>query len=332
MTTIDQQIASFRAELLRQDRAAQADLTRAYAALAAQLATRISQLAARIDATRSAGEPVTPSWLDQLAELRLLLADVDQLFRSQLAPAAERIITSAQREAITLALSHARDLLRTEAGPGASIRRLGTEAFTDLVGALADGTPLADLLAELGPAAADAIREALIASVGRGEGPAVISRQIRDALGGSLTRALRIARTEPFRALRSASLRTYRANADLVSGWVWVAALQPQTCPVCWAMHGQVFPLEVPFASHVLCRCSPAPVLRGRPSPVAAEGAILFARQPADVQRQILGAGKFDLYQAGRLELRDLVDEREHPRWGPSRTEKSLRALGGRQP
>jgi SPP1 gp7 family putative phage head morphogenesis protein len=325
--TILNDIERFRADTLAQDRQRLAALARAYGELYRQLEQRINRLLDRIAQAQAAGIDVRPTWLVELDETRQLLAEAELLFGTVFAREALAIVTTAQQQAVAQAQAHAVQLIGVMR-PLVTPRRLNTDAFTDLVGALSDGTPLQRLLAQFGPDAAAAIRDALIASVGRGEGSAVIQRQIRSALGGSLTRAMRIARTEPFRALRSASLRSYRANADLVEGWVWVASLSPRTCPVCWALHGRVFSLDTPFASHVMCRCSPAPKLRGVASPVPISGPQAFARQPAAVQQQILGPAKYRAYVAGEVTLADLVGEDTHPQWGPYRYERSARSLG----
>src|SRR5512142_3157 len=69
------------------------------------------------------------------------------------------------------------------------------------------GTPLADLLAELGPEASKAVRDVLITGLALGEGPRRIGARMRSAFAGNLYRAQSVARTEILRAYREAALR-----------------------------------------------------------------------------------------------------------------------------
>src|SRR5690606_38014624 len=125
--------------------------------------------------------------------------------------------------------SHAEQLTLAALGdapPTVRLRftRLPSEALTDLVGTLTDGSPLRRLLDELGPDASRAARDTLVNGVILGQGPRQIAREMRQALGGNLVRALRIARTETIRPYRTATLRSYAANSDVVRGWRWVAS------------------------------------------------------------------------------------------------------------
>ena len=52
-----------------------------------------------------------------------------------------------------------------------------------------------------------------------------------------------------------------------------------------------------------------------------------FARQPEDVQRQMMGVGAFDAWQGGQFELGDLPMLREDAVWGNSWTPKPLKEL-----
>jgi SPP1 gp7 family putative phage head morphogenesis protein len=257
-------------------------------------------------------------------------------------------IVAQQRAAVAAAQAHAAELVPAAAGdgpPGVAVRfdRLPTGALEELVGALADGSPLADLLGELGPAAARSVREALVAGLATGQGPRAIARRIRADLGGSLARALTIARTETLRAYRESSRRAYRANDDVVAGWIWHAQLGPRTCAACWAMHGSRHALDERLDGHPNCRCSMIPVTKswaelgfpGVPDarPVIEPGEEAFRRLPAADQLAVLGPAKHAAYRAGEIGLADLVARDRSERWGTTRREASLaeaRARRGR--
>jgi SPP1 gp7 family putative phage head morphogenesis protein len=196
------------------------------------------------------------------------------------------------------------------------------------------------MLQTFGPAAATSIQQALVGGIASGQGPAVIARTIRADLGGNLTRALTVSRTEILRSFNSAALSTYRANSDVVRGWVWLASLSSRTCGFCISMNGTFHELSEAFASHPRCRCSPVPQTKtfaelGLSSSIpetqvqVQSGSDWFAQQDDATQLAILGPSKLRAYQAGAIQLSDLRGFRDDPRWGPTGFEKSLTSILG---
>jgi SPP1 gp7 family putative phage head morphogenesis protein len=338
-----------RAALLRQDRAAGADLLRTYAQVWARLDGELALLTDAIAAAQSAGVALSEDrWRRIVAPRKPLMRALSgetfneaaarvevryRLLRAQLlaemdryARTAEGVITGAQRRAITAGLADAEGLLAAATGTGGvglTFNRLPVGALQELVGVLADGSPLSALLGELGPQADAALREALVTGLGLGKGPRAIALDLRRSTNVAAVRALRISRTEVLRAYRSASLATYRANGDILRGWQWLASISRRTCPVCIAMNGTIHRLGEPFASHPSCRCCPVPLVRGVTPPVE-RGEEAFARMSADDRRAVLGVGKAQEYEAGRLELADLAARTRDARWGPGLRERSL--------
>ena len=177
---------------------------------------------------RERGEEISLSWLYRAERLRLLQDQVRAETR-QFANYAGVQITDAQRVAVDMGQRHAEQLALAGLGeppPGVTVTwaRLPRDAVTDLVGFLHDGSPLRSLLVEPGPEASKAVRDTLIAGVATGQNPRTIARQIRQALGGNLVRALRISRTEILRSYREASHRSYQASDDIMEGWIWHSA------------------------------------------------------------------------------------------------------------
>jgi SPP1 gp7 family putative phage head morphogenesis protein len=339
-----------RAALLRQDRAAGADLLRTYAQVWARLDGELALLTDAIAAAQSAGVALSEDrWRRIVAPRKPLMRALSgetfneaaarvevryRLLRAQLlaemdryARTAEGVITGAQRRAITAGLADAEGLLAAATGTGGvglTFNRLPVGALQELVGVLADGSPLSALLGELGPQADAALREALVTGLGLGKGPRAIALDLRRSTNVAAARALRISRTEVLRAYRSASLATYQANGDILRGWQWLASISRRTCPVCIAMNGTIHRLDEPFASHPACRCCPTPLLRGVTPPVE-RGEDAFRRMKADDQRAILGPGKFAAWESGTIDsLDDLVARTRDAQWGPGRRERSL--------
>lgn len=344
----------FRAELLRRERQAATELVRAYGAAWQRIKGRLDGLAEQIALARQRGEEVSPAWLLQQNRLQTIQRHVEAEIAT-FAQHAEAWVQAEQYEAVDAAQEHAERLVRAGLGdppPGVNytFARLPAGAVRDLVGFLQDGSPLRELLDDLGPDASQAVRQALITGVATGQHPTVIARQVRAALGGNLVRALTIARTEVLRAYRESSRRAYDANSDVVRGWVWHSAANRRTCAFCWSMHGTIHSLDERMATHPRCRCTMVPMARswesmgyevggtgtGKRRRTAREadatsltgvGTELFEKLTDDQQLAILGPAKFKAYKEGDLTLEDLRGFRRDPRWGMVGFERSLAAI-----
>ncbi|MBL8186577.1 MAG: minor capsid protein [Acidobacteria bacterium] len=330
MPTIYDFAERFRAALLARDQSSARQLIQAYGLAFTRLQTQLSQLTTRIQNARAAGEEITPAWLQREERFKALMQQVGAEI-GQLANFANDLISLAQQAEVERALRDSGTLLTAaaaDAGIVATFNQVNPGAVASLVGALGDGSPLRRLLQQLPGDGRREIERALIEGVTLGENPRKVARRMRDALGGNLTRALRIARTEQIRAYREASRATYRENSDLVTGWQWLSARQTRTCASCWAMDGQIFPVETPLGSHPQCRCSMIPVLES--APLRETGEQAFARLPEAQQREILGDAKYTAYRNGEISLRSLVGYRNDRRWGETRWERGLKdALRG---
>jgi SPP1 gp7 family putative phage head morphogenesis protein len=319
---------SFRASLLKRERAAASQMVRAYGLSWQRIQIQLARLTKQIEQARARGEDVNQYWL--LRQERYFALNAQVLAELQrFIKFAEPTIIAEQKAAVEAAQQQAATLMSKATGEAraeGSFNKLSPLAVERMVGFAGDGSPLRTLLNKLGADAALRVSDALTQAVALGYNPRKTAAQIRAALGGNLARALLISRTETIRAHREASRQTYLANSDVVEGWQWVAALGPRSCPVCWAMHGTIHPLTEPLASHPACRCTSIPIVDlSAPSRVK-PGAEEFARLSEAEQRQILGPGKFAAYNAGKLPLENLVGFRRDPQWGPVRFERSLSA------
>jgi len=333
-----------RRQLLQRERRAASEMVRAYGEAWKRIKARLDDLSEQIAQARARGEDVSPSWLFQFERLQVLQRQVEAEIR-EFARFAETRIIAEQAEAVRAAQEHAEQLTLAGLGeppPGVTVTfaRLPSDAVTDLVGFLQDGSPLRALLDELGPEASKAVRDALVAGVATGQNPRVIARQIRQALGGNLVRALTISRTEILRAYRESSRRSYQANSDVVKGWVWHSALGTRTCPACWAMHGTFHQLDEHLDDHVNGRCSAIPVTKTwaelgfrdvpETSPEIPEGTDLFEKLSDADKEKILGKAGFQAYKAGAVTLEDFVGRKRSREWGTMRYTRSLRDILGR--
>jgi SPP1 gp7 family putative phage head morphogenesis protein len=190
-----------------------------------------------------------------------------------------------------------------------------SDVIAELLGMLADGSPLSKLLESLGPEAARLIEEALLEGVKDGDSAATIARKINEAFDMPRWRALTIARTEIMRAYRLATLDTYRKNSDVLKGWYWLSTLSTRTCAACWSLNGHFFPLtQTFFPGHVSCRCTCVPALKD--STFAGQsGADAFAELLPAERLKILGPSRYEMYQQGTA-LADFTMLTRDKDWG----------------
>jgi SPP1 gp7 family putative phage head morphogenesis protein len=351
------QAQEFRAALLRDERRAARQMFDVYGAAFRRIVRERESVLAAIAQSRNAGVPDTdiPALLYREGRLQVLQSKVvTELTR--FAEQADVIVGGAIDLARVAGDEHAAALMQLALPEGITVAPSGdvdpatgapriTPVVPEEVG-LARGAaqqigaftqtnaPVGQLFAQFGPEAAKTLTDAITSGVIAGKNPRVIARDMRQALGGSLTRALTIARTETLRAYREASRAAYQANADVLQGWVWTADLSNRTCPSCWAQHGSVHPLDEVMATHPRCRCSMVPKTKSwrelgfgeQPGGLDIEpGPAAFRKLPEADQRRILGPSKYDAYKRREITLPDLVAKRESPTWGPSTGEASLR-------
>ena len=166
---------------------------------------------------------------------------------------------------------------------------------------------LTTLRAAWAQAAGEADREA-----GRAAAKAELRRQARpDGPLGQYVSAY--ARTEFWIGVNAALRAVAERNADAFAGYRWTAVLDERTCVRCAAMDGRFFPLEDPprIPLHPRCRCLAVPVAsrRSEAPPRGQSFGDWLRRQPADLQRELLGPDA-EAFAAGRKAIGDYVSFR----------------------
>lgn len=265
---------------------------------------------------------------------------------------AEGITTDSQGEAIGLGTNDMGALINAEMPEslGYSYAHPDDRALRAMVGFTQNGAPLSSLFERLAPDMMASVRQTLLTGIALGTNPSTLAYQLRGPLGIPLWRSLTIARTETLRAYREGQRATIAANADVLEGWVWRCARDRRSCEVCWANDGQVFPLDLPdgtmvvaisdvpgMEEHVNGRCTLVPRAKsyaeilGDPSlpdnrPKWATGPEAFAGLDPAIQAEILGPGKFDLYQRG-YPITDMWQRSGSAEWGTSRVSRPLRDM-----
>lgn len=337
----------FLAALFRRERAAVGQMALNYRQMVKSLTPIWKEAYRKLQVAKAAG--YSAEYLSGFiwSEYRMaqLVSQAAQLFTA-MATDTGLTLAEGQLQAARLAYQSAQATMLAELGnPSPGAIQAGFVKFPEqqvqrLTGRLQNGSPLIDLAKTYGNRGVDIVKTELINGMANGEIPTLVARRMAKALGADYGRLAIMARTEMLRVYRDTTLETYRANSRLVKAWRWSSALQDTTCPVCWAMHGQVFPLAEKMATHPACRCSMLPVMRpwSEINPALKDvptlstpktGNELFAKLPEDRQKRILGPTAHQAYKQKLIKLPDLVQETNSPDWGKGRQQRSLsKALG----
>jgi SPP1 gp7 family putative phage head morphogenesis protein len=327
---LDRAAARFRAQLARREGAAVATMRATLERTQDRIDEEIGKVLAKIRAAEQRGRQPGISFLYERGRLEQLRREVQQEMAAY-APRGARVATGMVDAGAADALDFSRRFIEAagaDAGIHLRIPSFRPELVERARANLSEGSPLAELFGKFGPDAARRVEAGLVQGLALGQNPAMIARRIRaDVVETYTGRAQLIARTETHRIVRATSSAAYEAS-PVVGGWTWAAALDRRTCPACWAMHGTVHPADEVLAGHPGCRCVEVPILARLmdrpPAPGLEPGEELFARLPADAQREILGPSKFEAYRSGEIRLPDLAQRQESERWGPMYREGSL--------
>jgi hypothetical protein len=338
-------VENFRKALLRQESRASAQVIRAYGSVHQRLQSDTLSL---VKIAQSRG--LNPSQVLRMQRMK----DLERQFlanATKFAQQAGSIVTDSQRAAVGLARRGA--LQATTAGlpPGVTMdnmaklgmgwNQLPVDAFQNFVGIAGDGAPLGNLLNPLGPEAIAGVREKIGEGIALGKGPRATANLVRNAAGIPLSKSLLITRTETNRAFREATRLSYQSNSQVVKGYRRHADQSDSTCIACIVLDGTLYPLNEPLNEHPNGRCAMIPEVldyadlgldvERLPEPPTAR--TWFTQQPALTQRKILGEARFNAWQAGDIELRQLSVVKPNKVWGNSaviRPLKEIKTYSGR--
>lgn len=198
-------------------------------------------------------------------------------------------------------------------------------AVQNIVGMCADGSPLFSVLKNRAIAtdAIEGLTNALTEGVALGYNPKKTAGKMADGLAQGLNKALVIARTEQIRSYREATRETYQELG--VTHYQRHCAFSDRTCVACLALDGQIVEVHEDFASHPECRCSMTPIVPGL-TEERAGGKEWFEKQNEEMQKSILGPGRYELYQQG-VSLSDMVTVKNDPVWGNTISAKNISEL-----
>lgn len=318
--TILERARQYREQLRKGETEAAKALIGAFGTAHNRLQAQLAKVTEKVEAARSAGQEVSKAWLAQEKRYKELLQQIDAETK-RLANLGTAVTTKAQSDAVKLATKQAADF--AHAAIGTSWNRVPFEALEHLVGTLQDGSPLKELFDKLGENASAEIQDALKTAIIQGKNPRDTAKVMREAFGGNLSRSLTVARTEQLRSYRQASLDNYRANDDVVQGWIRIETLDDLTCTVCIMEHGKEYPTDEDFDTHPNCRGTMIPKVEGKDYGMQT-GQEWFEKQPEDKQREILGPSKYEAWKSGDITLDSLVEHTQHEKWGGGIRERTL--------
>lgn len=324
-------VAQFKRELQDLTVQAASDMVRAYGNIWQRVNTEINNLVRQY--YNDPRDISAQAWMQELGRLKVLQLQVEKELNTFAATASANIVYN-QQEAIRMASSQAFemvDYVAKQAGLQMVWNQLDTDRLEQMVGMLQYGSPLSKILYGYGKDAGKSIGDSILTGIGMGIGPREIARNIRLDMAGDLSRALRIARTEIVRASREASREIYKANPDVINGYIRRSARSERTCAACWAMDGERYALDEPLDDHPNGLCYMVPYL-----PDAADkydlsdtGSAAFEKLSDEQKQAIFGPVKFEGYKQGLFGLKDLVGHTKSDEWGGMLVEKSLKSLLG---
>ena len=310
----------FRGQLLRGEREEARKLIDLYGETWLRIRQQMESLLRRIEAAEEIGLAYPREWWIRVRRWQALMDEI----RREIDGLEMAAMNHTMRQQ-SIALRHAEAYVQALFADMKVMRHFAgvpTGAVESIVGFLADGSPLREVLADLGDRTGKAMEQALQQGVVAGEAPAQIVKRVRQQAGGALRRLLTIARTETLRAYRE-GIRIGLESAGY-RRWMWVASLSVRTCPACLAMHGRTFNVETPFGTHPNCRCTMVPVDDAITIPDAEQW--LKGLEEAK-QDEVLGKERARLWREGKITMDDFVQEMHSEKWGTTRTVKPVHAL-----
>ena len=292
-----------------------AQMARHWIGVQDRLQTNIDKLAKAMTERAAAGKPVTQAALWQMDRYQALILQVQHEIARYVDEYAVGAVSMEQIDMVRLAAQHFAD--EAQAQIGITFSRLPVEAVLRMAGKASDGSPLRQVLLKSWPTAVDHLTTQLVNGVALGWNPRKTAKAMRDGVDTGLDRMIGIARTETIGAYR---LAQYDAalSTGRVRGFRRLAARQARTCLACLADDGHFYPADDMPGDHFQGRCRWIACWQGRDDDTWTLGREWLAEQDESVQRDVMGARRWELWKSGELSFDDMV-ERSHDRtWGPS--------------
>lgn len=277
------------------------------------------------------GEKPSRSQLMQMKRYQLLIAEVLSIIEQLQSDIVEPMTDDLQRKAVKIGEAYAASSINAVQGRfsepvvKASFARLNVSSVNQIIALSRANTPLSKIFNSIAPGTASQMTSILVNGIARGGNPRNTARQmVKDGFMGGLNRAMVIARDQQLRAYRDSSRQSYRDFG--VKQYRRVAGHDRRVCPACIAMDGLQTESDRLIPLHPQDRCAIIPVIPGH-TINRKWGKQWFDDQPASVQREILGDGRYEAYKDNRFDFDKMVTVKNNPTWGPSAQVTSLNNL-----
>ena len=181
-------------------------------------------------------------------------------------------------------------------------------------------------------ASSQKVADLFLAGMAQGYNPRRIAALATQIFNVPAAWALSHARTAQIYAYRDGTLEGYRANSNIVRGWIWAASLDSRTCPSCWSMHGTKHAHGETLNDHHLGRCCAIPDLGINSVVNVIDGETAFARLSAEDQRKVMGPTVWQGWKDGKVDFKAMSREYRDETYGTMRRAASAKELLGETP
>jgi hypothetical protein len=323
----------WRQRIVRENEALARRLQAAYARTLPRLRTEIDVLDRRLRDLYAANGDISTQELRDLREWKALLTTIEAETRD-FAVIARNETAQGQQRAISAGASAAQEMAQSTSGrlgPAVATawNRPDPAALERLINYV-DGAALRTEFAQFGARAAEQFADVMLTAVAQGKNPLALARIMEMWLGVPYAQAENLARTTQLWSYRSATHAAYRANSEVVTGWLWYSAADARTCISCWDQHGSVHSVNEMLDDHHRGRCVPVPIVRGtRWADDFERGPERFDALDASVQRRIMGGAMYAAWRAGEVRWGEFSRPYQDNVFGEMLRAASLRDLLG---
>jgi hypothetical protein len=260
------------------------------------------------------------------------LSDSIKLEMDSFAAIAQNEAATLAESAVQMGLFSAEDMAAASAGQGRALvmgmwNRPDPAALQRLVGYV-DSDAMRSKWTAFGTNAGQQFADTVLAGIAQGMNPNATARLISNWMNVPLAWAANSVRTVQLYSYRKAAHETYRANSDIVIGWVWGASLDPRTCMSCISKHGSFHTLDEELNDHHAGRCTEIPVVRGTSwHQEMQSGESWFNEQSPVTQREMMGKGMYEAWMAGKIDFSNLSVEYHNDVYGTMQRMATLQEL-----
>lgn len=301
-------------------------LAKEWLALEYSLKDEMTLLAIQINEEKLKGSVITEQLMRRMSRYQKLDSQMKSQILEFVKDTAISDIEAEQLQFGLMGIQSASEAIKITGALGVAFDRLPVDAVETYVGMLGDGTPLYRLLKEAYPQSLDGVIKALLEGTAKGLNPNQVAYQMSKAMGMGLERITLIARTEQLRVNRLVSAQQYR-QSGLEGVMKRVATKDGNVCMACLALDGEVIPLDEELDDHPRGRCTAVFQIKSSPLIQWEKGGDWFLRQDEDFQRSMMGNTKFEMWQDGQFELKDIAKKDFNETWGSSPREATIKEL-----